>query len=94
MDFCIRAIDDEVDTLKEYNRQKKFVPFTEEMIKKVSQDQEFYTATIQPYMIIQLKKQRDHFVQTQAEQPERLSDEDSSDQKNQADSDSPNEEPV
>lgn len=72
LEFCIKAIDDEIEELKEYNKNKKFVNFTEEMIEKVSEGEKFYTITIQPYLVVQLKKNRDEFVasQTQIEEPE------------------------
>lgn len=65
IDFSVKAIDDEIELLKEYNKDKKFAVFTEEMIPKVSEKQEFYTIIIQPYLFVQLKDRRDEFVESQ-----------------------------
>lgn len=70
LEFCIKAIDDEIEELKEYNKNKKFVNFTEEMIEKVSEGEKFYTVTIQPYLVVQLKKNRDEFVASQIQEDE------------------------
>lgn len=69
VNFSIKTIDDEIDLLKEFNKEKKFVPFSEEMIAKVSEGQEFYTIIIQPYLFVQLRNKRDEFIQSLASAP-------------------------
>lgn len=64
IDFSVKTIDDEIELLKEYNKEKKFTIFKEEMIEKVSEKQEFYTIIIQPYFFVQLKDRRDEFIES------------------------------
>jgi hypothetical protein len=64
IDFSVKAIDDEIEILKESNKEKRFAVFSEEMIAKVAKTQEFYTIIIQPYLFVQLKDRRDEYIQS------------------------------
>ena len=76
-EFAFKAIDDDIEGLKSLSQSKKFVNFTEEILQKVTKDQEFYTIIIQPYLIVQLKENRDEYIQSLNEEN---SSEDSSDE--------------